>query len=421
MHLDPRSSSMRAQAAACVLAITAGLTVVPALVSTAGAATAPVVADPAACQAAKTSYAKSVKQRDNAKKALAKATAAVEKAKKSHAKPKARKAAVAKARKTRDKAATKYAATKRAVTAAKKKRDDDCAEILPVAQATAAGKKLGLLAIAKGLPVDSLDVSQLTALLDQLVPGLTDQLTAGELAALLGGVNAGSDLDPAEALALLTGLFSVDDVTAILGGTASPQQLLALGTSVVGQLSALGGLPVPGSPDLAGLWTTFAGLFGTLGSDQLGSLLHLLTTSIGSGSAAFDVDQLTDLIDSLVPGISEQFDPSQLTAMLGGLNGGALSAATLTQLLGGQFSPAQIATVLGGTAPQDLVGAVISQVVAQLATAGTGGLELPGPLGTDAVTGLISSVTGLLGSITGGGTGPLPVVCGLIPLPLLCP
>ncbi|MCZ4500577.1 MAG: hypothetical protein JWQ74_3132 [Marmoricola sp.] len=422
MHRTPRSSSLRAQAAACVLAITAGLTVVPALVSTASA-TPPVVADPAACTSAKAALKKAVAQRATAKKAAAKAVAAVKKAKASHKPAKAKRKAIAQARAARTKADTKYAAAKKLVTTRKKKADSDCAEIVPLAKATAAGKKLGLLAVADGLPVDSLDLAQLTALLEQLLPGVTDQLDPAQLTALLGGFNAAGDLDPAAALALLSGLFSAGDVTALLAGTASPEQLLDLAGSIVGQLAALGGgLPVPPQLDLAGLWDTFAGIFGALGSDQIGSLLGLLTSSLGAGGSSYDLGQLTDLIDSLVPGVSDQFDPAQLTAMLGGLNGDGLSAATLSNLLGGQFSPAQLATVLDGTAGQALLGSVITQVMAQLATGGAGGLELPAPLSAGSLATLISTVTNLFSTITGGaGGGVLPVVCGLVPIPLLCP
>ena len=105
---------------------------------------------------------------------------------------------------------------------------------------------------------------------------------------------------------------------------------------------------------------------------------------------------------TLVPGISDSFDPAQLTSLFGGFGGG-LDPATLANLLGGAFSPTALAAVLAGTAPDAVTGAVIAQVIAQLATAGGGGLELPSGLGSDELAGLVGTFTDLIGALTGGG------------------
>ena len=93
---------------------------------------------------------------------------------------------------------------------------------------------------------------------------------------------------------------------------------------------------------------------------------------------------------------------------------------SLSALLGGQFSPAQLTSVLNGTADPALLSSVIAQVIAQLATAGGGGLTLPGTLSSGDATSLIATVTSLLTDVAGGGGGVLPVICGVVPIPLLC-
>ncbi|MET3962255.1 hypothetical protein ABIE44_002189 [Marmoricola sp. OAE513] len=417
MHLIPRSLSARAQVVACAVAVSVALSVAPAVVSTAGAVQAASGVKSADCSSAETALTQAQRQQAVAKHKVVKAKKAVKKAKKatSH-----RAAKVKKAKKVLAKARARYDAATKAVSYRKDRARYACASPTSSTKAEGIGKKISLLGLGNGLDLGTLDQTGLTALLEQLLPGVTDNLSPAQLAALLAGFNGGTDLDPVDALALLTGVLSPDAITDLLGGEASPDAIADLIEDVIGQLSGLAGdFPIPTDFDPTGLWDTFAGIFGTLSADQLGSLLTLLTSAFGGAGESFDVDQLTDLIDALVPGISESFDEDQLAAMLGGLNSDGIGAETLANLLGGRFSPAQLQQVMAGTAGQALLGSVITQVMAQLGTAGAGGLELPGPLGAGQVASLISTVTSLVTGLVGGGE-VLPVVCGLIPIPVLC-
>ncbi|MCX6396738.1 MAG: hypothetical protein NTV23_09660 [Propionibacteriales bacterium] len=413
MHLTPRSVLTRAQGAVCVLAITVGLTTAPAMVTIAEAGTAAT----SPCASAQAAVAHAQQDRAAAQRKVVAAKKALARAKKAEVKKAAK---VKKAKKVLTRANHGYASASKAVKIRQAEARSACANPAPNPQAASTGKKLSLLALGNGLPVGDIDATQLVALLDELLPGVAGQLNPAELASLLSGFNTGDALDPADALALLTGVLDPAAVTALLGGQADPEAVTALLDDIIGQLGGLGGLPVPSEFDPAGLWDTFAGIFGTLGADQLGSLLALVTGALGGGGADLDLGQLTDLIDSLVPGISDQFDPDQLTAMLAGLNGTGPGADVLADLLGGQFTPTQLQQILSGTAGDELLGAVVAQVMAQLGTAGGGGLELPGDLDAGSLAALISTVTDLITSVLGGG-GLLPVVCGLIPIPLLCP
>lgn len=412
MYLNPRSVLARAQAALCVLAVTVGLTVAPAMFVTADARGA--VGSP--CASAQAVLAQAQSHQAVARQKVAQAAKALKKAKKAHDH---RAAKVKKAKKAVAAANRGYAAAQSAVKIRQSQARSACANPAPNPQAASIGKKLSLLGLGNGLPVGVLDASQLTALLDQLLPGVASQLNPTELLSLVSGFNVGPSLDPTQALSLLTGVLDPAAVTALLSGSASPEVLSDLISDIISQLSSLGGgLPIPAGFDPTDLWETFGGVFGALSADQIGSLLAMITGSLGMAGNDLDLGQLTGLIDALVPGISDQFDAGQLTSMLGAVNGAGLSADTLANLLGGQFSPDQVLQVLNGTASPALLGSVIAQVMAQLGTAGGGGLQLPGDLDALEITQLISTVTDLITSVLGGG-GLLPVVCGLIPL--LCP
>ena len=419
MQFNPRSVTTRAQAALCVLAVTVGLTVAPSLLVSADASSNPgsnrSTATSAECTAAKNALAQAKRQQQTAKTNVVKAKKAVKKAKKTH-----RPAKVRKAKKVLTRANSRYAASTRTVKTRQSRIGQACAAPTAAARANGTGQKLSLLGLASGLDVGAINAGQLTTLLNQLLPGVTSNLDAGKLTALLGGFNSGTDLDPTDALALLSGVFSPQQILSLLEGTASPQLLTDLAGHIVGQLSGLAGsFPIPGGFDPTGLFQTLAGMFGGLGADQLGALLQMVTGALGSGATTFNLGQLTDMLDSLIPGVSDQFDVGQLTSMLGALNGGGLSASTLSNLLGGQFSITQLQSVISGTAGQALLGSVIAQVMAQVATAGGGGLALPAGLDLSVLTNLVTTVTSLLTSLTGGGV--IPIVCGIIPLPLLCP
>lgn len=415
MPFSSRSVPARAQAVVSAIAVVIGLTVAPALISPAGAA-ADRTAATTVCAKAQAGVKAAKKKQAAAQQAVVTAKKALKKAQKAHQPKRVKKAKAALAA-----AKKRHATTTRAVKTRQSQARSACAAPVPSPAAENTGKKLSLLGLGNGLDLGALDAVGLAALLDQLLPGVTDHLDAAQLSALLAGFNAGSSLDPDDALALLTGVLDPGAITDLLGGDASPEALTGLIEDIIGQLADLGGgLPVPTDFDPTGLWDTFAGIFGLLSADQLGSLLAMVTSALGLGGDELDVDQLTELIDSLVPGISESFDAEQLESMLAGINGNGLSAATLASLLGGQFSPAQLLQVVNGTAGQALLGNVIAQVMAHLGTAGGGGLELPAELGAGTVAGLISTVTNLVTSVLGGG-GVLPVVCGLIPIPVLCP
>lgn len=410
MHLSC-SLSLRARAGLAGLVALATLGVVPVSAGAAPAVTAPTSGS-AECAAAKAALAQAKRQQAVAKADLAKARKALRKAKAAHKPVRAKKAKAAVAR-----TGKRYRTLTRSVATRQSRMSFACASPQSAAKASAAGRTLALLAVADGLAVGPISGDQLIALLDRLLPGVTEQLTEGQFTALLAGFNAVAGGDPTGLLTILGGSFSADAIEDLLGGAGGPEQLAGLADLVISRLSGLGGLPIPEDFDLDGLLTTFAGMFGNLDPAQLGQLLALLSTATGGGGG-FSLGQLTGLLDALVPGLSDQFDPEQLTEMLGAFNVGGAAPAGLADLLGGQFSPEQLAAVLGGTAAPDLIGEVISQVIAQLATAGGGGLELPGGLDLDALSDLVGTVTDLLDTMTGGGI--LPDLCGLFPLPGLC-
>ncbi len=416
MHVSSQLSR-RARAGLAVAVAATTLSLAPAI--TTGATAAPVrsasTSTAVECTSARTALAQAQKQQRVAKTSLTNARKALARAKKTH-----KAAKIRKARTVANRALARYRAATRTVNARHDRVAYACVAPTATSRAVATGKALGILAFADGLSVGPISATQLTALLDRLLPGVSGTLTASQFNALLAGFNAagGGNVNPADLAALLGSAFSPAQVTQLLSGVANPELLAGLARHVLGQLGSLGGLPVPPSFDPTALLDTLAGMFGNLDPAQLGDLLALLT-SLSGGTSSLNLGQMTDLIDALVPGISGAFDPAQLTSMLGALNGGALDPASLSNLLGGQFSSAQIASALAGTASQELVGRILAQVLAQLGTAGAGDLVLPTDLMPSQLTGLVDTVTGLLGTLLGGG-GELPGLCGLIPLPLLC-
>lgn len=418
MRLHSRSTHRRARAVASTLALAVSLATVPALLSPAGAVSSPAAASTASarCNAATTALQHAKHQQAAARLAVVKARKALKKANRHH-----HAARIAKAKRALATANSRYRTATNSVKYRQSQARYDCASPTSTTHATGTGEKLGVLALAKGFSAGPINLGQLTTILDQLLPGVTDHLDPSQLTALLSGFNAGAGgLDPTEALALLSGGFSPTQITGLLGGTAGSDVLTGLVGDIIGQLGGLGGgLPIPGGFDPTTLWNTFAGMFGNLNPSQLGSLLGLLATGFGKGGTTFSPTQLTNMLNGLVPGAASGFNPSQLTSMLGALNGGGLDASTLANLLGGQFSPAQLTSVLTGTAGTALLGNVIAQVMAQLAAAGGGGLALPGGLDTTALTGLVSTLTGLFAGLTGGGV--LPSLCSIVPIPLVCP
>lgn len=393
-----------------VAVATAALGIAPAVVSSASAAGS-VTAE---CQTARTAYNTARSQQVASGKAVKKARKAFRKAKAKHQPVKIRKT-----RKVLKKAIARHQARVKVTKARGARMGYACAAPNSAVRANGAGRILGLLALADGLDLNVIDLDQLTGVLDRFLPGLADQLTPAQLGALLTGFNAvaGSG-EFTNALSILGGAFSPADIASLLGGAASPELLTDLADHLLGELGGLGGLPLPSSFDPTDALETLAGLFGGLDPTQLGQLVGLVTTALGGGSA-LDVDQLTDLLDGLVPGLTDDLDPAALTAILGAVNGGGLDASTLTNLLGGAFSVGDITSVLGGTAGTALLGEVIAQVMAQLGTLNGGAFEVPAGLDLSTLTALVSTVTDLVDAVTGGGA--IPVVCGIVPIPLLCP
>jgi hypothetical protein len=398
-----------------ILAVTAALAVAPGLVQGASAraatpARSTVTTECAAAQSALTSAQASQAQ---ARAAVVKAKKALRKAKRTHNATKVRKA-----KKVLRKARARYAARTGDVNVQVVRVGYACSSTTSAAHATGTGMKLDLLATAGGIVPGGLDLTQLNALLEQLLPGVAGQLTPGELTALLDGFNAGP-LSPADASALLGSAFSPDQILALVGGgSVDPALLLALAQHIVGELGGQVDVPtVPGSfdaTDLTGLVQTLAGMFGQLDASQLGSLLNLVLTRTGQDRSAFDTAKLTSLLDSIVPGVSDQLDAGQLSAMLAALKGTGLDSGTLSNLLGGRFSATEIQQVLTGTDTTVLFGNVFANVLAQLATAGGGALVVPDVLDLDQANTLVSAVTSLIGTVLGGGGGGGSVFCGLL-------
>lgn len=419
MHVThPLSHPARAVLASAVAAT--ALSLAPVVAQPASAAPAVVVAEgteSAECLAARTALAQARAAQRTARATLLKARTALRNAKAAGSATKVRVA-----KKAVSTATVRYRARTTSVYYRGGRMSYACAAPTSAAKAKGAGKTLALLALADGLPIGAIGLDQLTALLDRFLPGVSEDLTDAQLTALLAGFNAvagSGGVAPLDAITLLSSAFGPAEITALLGGLAGPELIAELAGHILGQLGGLGGgLPLPGDFDPTDVLETLTGLFGELDPAQLGQLLALVSAAVGGGST-FDLGQLTGLLDTLVPGLSDQLDPAVLTALLGGLNGGGLDAGTLANLLGGAFSVEQLTSVLGGTASTALVGEVIAQVMAQLGTLGGGAFELPAGLDLEALTSLVATVTDLLDALTGGGV--LPVICGIIPLPGLCP
>lgn len=257
MHQHVSMLSRRARTALCALTVTAGLTLAPALVSTAGATELPPA--PIECSTAKAAWQQAVHQQQVAHGNALAAAKAVSRARAHH-----QSAAHQQALKNVATAASKKYRGKVAATRVKHTRMGyACAAPGSAVKAYGAGKTLALLAIANGLDVGTINANQLTALIEQFLPGITDHLDPGQLAGLLAGFNTGAGLSPTDVLGLLGGLFSPDQVTSILGGLASPEVVTSLLESLLGQLSGMGGgLPVPGGLDLGAILGTVTGILG---------------------------------------------------------------------------------------------------------------------------------------------------------------
>jgi hypothetical protein len=407
----------RTLSAVLTLAVTASLAVVPALMESTAATAAPSAPARASvtaeCAAAQADLATAKSQKAKAKKALAKARKALRKAKHTHnaAKIKKAKRVVAKKR-------YRYQVRSNNVNVQNKRMAYACSAPTSATRAEQTGGQTDLLVMASGILPGLLDLTQLKALLDRIVPGVSGALSPAQLTSLLGGFNTGA-LSLDEATALLGGTFTPTELQALLNGAASPALVLELIQHIAGQLSGLtgGAVPVPASVDPTSVLTTISGIFGKLSPTQLGDLIKLLLTTVGSGSQTLDAAKLTSLLDGLVPGLPP-LSTDQVNGLLAGANAGVLDASTLSNLLGGQVSPTDLQSVLGGGATDVLKGAVLAQIIAQLGTLSGGGLTVPGTLDPSVLTSLVSTVTTLVGNVVASVPIVGPVVCTL--LPILC-
>jgi hypothetical protein len=268
-------------ASVAVLAMGTTIAVAPGVLSTASAAPAAPgrTSATAECAAARAALASARAGKASAHHKVVKARKALRKAKHAH-----RPATVRTAKKALKTWRHRYAVRSHNVHVQGARVGYACSAPNSAARASGAGIKLDLLAIATGAAGKVLDPTQLTALLDALLPGAADQLSAGQLNALLSGFNAGApSLD--DLTILLGSVFTPEQLQALLDGSADPTVVLALTEHIIGELSGLSGVPVPGTLDATALQaivdsvtTLFAGLLdgGTGGGGVVCTLLPLL-------------------------------------------------------------------------------------------------------------------------------------------------
>ncbi|MGY2876602.1 hypothetical protein ACVW00_003792 [Marmoricola sp. URHA0025 HA25] len=245
------------------VAVTAALAVAPGLLQSANArvaspARASVTAE---CAQAQTGLALARSAQADAQHRVVKARKALRKARHTH-----RAAAIRKAKRHLRHAKARYAARTHEVHVQEARVGYACSAPNSSARAAGTGMQLGLLSVVTGAAGKVMDLSQLTTLLESLLPGVTSQLDAGQLNGLLSGFNAGApSLD--DLTVLLGSVFSPEQLAALLGGSADPTVVLALVEHVIEELSGLSGVPVPGTLDttaLQGILGTVTGLLGGL-------------------------------------------------------------------------------------------------------------------------------------------------------------
>lgn len=269
MQLTRRTAS-----AVLTIAVTASLAAGPALVQPASAegsyaARAAVTSD---CANAQTAWALAKAAQASAHRAVVKARKALRKARHAHSATKIRKA-----KRHLKRAKHVYVARTHDERVQAARVGYVCSAPTSSAHATGTGMKLNLLAGATGAAGKVIDPTQLTALLEQLLPGVTSQLDAGQLTALLNGFNAGA-LSPDAATVLLGSVFSPDQLLALLGGSPDPTVVLALLENIIDELSGLSGVPVPSTLDT----TALQGILGTV-TGLLGGLLGGTAGGTGGG------------------------------------------------------------------------------------------------------------------------------------------
>ena len=263
-----------------ILAVTAALALVPGLAQSASAGTAAPARSGVTeeCAQAQTSLALARSAQASGQHRVVKTRKALRRAKHTH-----RAAAIRKAKRHLKHARLRYAARAHDTQVQTGRVGYACSSLTSSARATGTGMKLSILGAATGAAGKAIDTTQLTTLLEDLLPGVTSQLDAGQLAALLSGFNAGTPSTDA-ATVLLGSVFSPDQLLALLGGSPDPTLVLTLVQNVIGELSGLAGVPVPGGLDttaLQGIVATVTGLLGALpvggaGTGGLGPVCTLL-------------------------------------------------------------------------------------------------------------------------------------------------
>lgn len=267
MHVMKRAAS-----AVVSVAVTASLAVVPAVLQPASAAPSGVAraSVTAECTAAQDALVAAKTAKAKAKRALVKARKALRAAKRSHSAPR-----IKKAKRHLKHARKRYAARSHAVSVQAARVGYACSAPTSSARATGTGVDLSLLAVVTHTAT-TLDLTQLKALLDTLLPGVSSHLSDAQLQALLAGFNAGTPtLD--DLTILLGSVFTPAELQSLLDGTASPTLVQALTDQIIGELSGLSGVQVPGGLDASALQnivnsvtTLLGGLGGGVGGGGTG-------------------------------------------------------------------------------------------------------------------------------------------------------
>ena len=251
MQLTRRTAS-----AVLTMAVTASLAVGPALVqpAAADATRAERGSITSECANAQTAWALAKSAQASAHRTVVKDRKALRKARHTH-----RAATIRKAKRHLKRAKRVYAVRTHDERVQAARVGYACSAPTSSAHAAGTGMKLNLLAGATGAAGKVIDATQLAALLEQLLPGVTGQLDAGQLSALLDGFNAGA-LSPDAANVLLGSVFTPDQLLGLLGGSPDPTVVLALLGNIIDELSGLSGVPVPSTLDT----TALQGILGTV-------------------------------------------------------------------------------------------------------------------------------------------------------------
>jgi hypothetical protein len=268
----------RTYSAVVSVVVAAAVAVAPALLESASAAPARASVTQE-CADAQTAHALAQSGKARAHRKLVRARKALRSAKHSH-----RPAKIRKAKRHLKAAKNRYVVRKHNERVQAARVGYACSAPNSSARAAGTGMKLDILAIATGQGGKLLDPTQLSSLLESLLPGVTSGLSQSQLDALLSGFNSGTpSLD--DATVLLGSAFSPDQLTSLLGGSPDPSLVLALATNIVNELSGLtgGAVPVPGS---------FSTTTGQDIIDTVTAVLSPITTTVTTTTSGGTTDPL---------------------------------------------------------------------------------------------------------------------------------